>query len=437
MDDLGLPEETTRYPDDDDLFNGPDPNEETKSVDSSTSGSSFGSSSFLSPSSNNTPVNNQSHVKHHTKKSQMPASAKMVGKKIEFEQVYEDFKSKDRKKLRAKEPPFVARLEDDELDEIRQYIINKNTAKQETQNDPYYLFVMLVSGATERSPDFYVANISGKGRVGGPGRAIFSPAGRQRPTTIVESPVGPPTTTPTRRTTQRTPFSSVAEANNQNNGTESAEEEESEEEGFLAREFGRDPRRAERPITSTINPTQPTQIRVDGPPARTQTGGQGFTDEGLLQLLGNQEWRPHIESYLSRQRQYENLPWLERPETLGIMDLAPSLYYGMEQAFEEVLMNNVSFDTNGTTIDDLIQDKTMRILFAGVTAGVIGISNTQHAIAPSLDKREARLLARKASCLKQMSKYVMNPNTKQFYRTGNRPTAYRPVSTLEALSYYK
>ncbi len=415
LDSLGFPNATIKFKDTDSIFDIPDsfPDDDDDGYNSNSSSSSS---------------------KKKSKSKRTYSEAQLRGKRVVFDDVYDDFKSGNQEKLRRKEPPFVAKLTNEELTELTSYIVQKNEAKAHIQSDPYYLFVQLVAGATNTNPDFYIKSVGGKGVVGGPGRAIISPLNRGgggtafggggSPTFV--HPTGTPSALPSRReSTSPSELSSVPRPGRRLIVDEDTESEEEEDED------PRDPTFGEQGQQTTSPQQQPTRINISGE-QHGRLPQRGISDERLIQLLGDERWRPLVEDHISRIRQFENLPWLERIETLGIMDLSPNIYYGMNQAYQEILRNNKNFTITGTTIDDLIQDEQMRINFVGVTAGIIGISETQHPTRPSLDAREKRLLGRKSAFLRLISKFSMDRMTKEFYES----TMTTRISPLQALGFY-
>lgn len=341
--------------------------------------------------------------------------AEMRGKRIVFPEIFDEFNPNNLDGIRQKEPPYVPKLNDNEMSQLVKYIIQKNNDKQIIQEDPYYLFVQLVAGASNTTPQTFINSMTNRGSFGGSGRAITS-SGSEGPLTQKDSPEKVMTTA------LSSPFS-VSRAQTFSRASEDEPTAPSQRIVFES-PIEEDP--VVRRQTEDQPPPAPRHIPMHPP---EQIPKRGLTDDTLIRLMRDPLWKPFIEDYLSRTRQFDNLPWLERSETLGIMDLSPILYSNMLRAHQEILLNNRDFNDKGVTIDNLIQDQNMRIHYADVTSSLIAITKTMHPTRPSLDKAERRAYTRKGATLKLISQFQFD-GSGRFIRVGYKNRFHNRTHTI-------
>jgi hypothetical protein len=119
-----------------------------------------------------------------------------------------------------------------------------------------------------------------------------------------------------------------------------------------------------------------------------QDSGSGFN---IYKLANDPQWAPKVQDYISRQRQAENLDWIDRPDVSGVMSFSPLLFANAKKAVFKI--QNSCPGLANVTLEDLIEiDETVRFVFANITAGYINVARICGPTRSQLDKNYARCM---------------------------------------------
>jgi len=118
----------------------------------------------------------------------------------------------------------------------------------------------------------------------------------------------------------------------------------------------------------------------------------------------------------ARRRKYAALNWLERPEIMGMADMTPELFMGVDKAITLVKLNVSGFralpDSNTKTFDIIVKSKmhTFITLFAELTARQMNLAHFFEGLRGSFDKNHARVRLSIERLLKAMRHFKYSDN---------------------------
>jgi hypothetical protein len=248
-------------------------------------------------------------------------SGRMVGSRVYFDDVYDKIQDNDREHVRAQEPPYVPRMNDSELDATMQHELARLKSKEAILKDEYMIFIDTVAGLAFMSRDQLLNSPSGRDSGPGAGSVLYGMKSVPQGTTL--SPVGAP----------GNPLLS--------------------------------------PVPSPPRSPDPQGGAPTGIPPNVASGGP----VNIITLLRDKEFGPQAQDWIRRERIYNNLKWIERPDVLGVLDVNPILTGAMNYTIS-VIKSRGNPDFNASTLHDFIVNPDIRPIFAAAVAERINISKT-------------------------------------------------------------
>jgi hypothetical protein len=338
------------------------------------------------------PVDEDNNNNNNNDTNATMASGKMIGSRIYFQDIYDDFKKGDLNEIRKQQPPYVAKMSDSELEKIIAHELHRINQKEKILKDEYFLFVNIVAGLSHTALSELTLSPSGKGvsggvgsvvygrgrastaptnisPLGGPGGVLFSPRASREGTGTTSTPLGRGRSgAPTSFSGPRRDRTSSDINNNNNNNTSPDEEEDPSESERLAREEAERRRSFNSNFIDSLMKDTATGVATNN--NNTRVG-----DANIRELLKDPEWRSRAEDWISRNRMYENLPWMERSDVLGISDMSPIIFGPMTSVHSLIqIRGGEAFED--ITIDDLVKDDKVRPVYAAAVSSQIKVSRT-------------------------------------------------------------
>jgi hypothetical protein len=319
-------------------------------------------------------------------------SGKMIGSRIYFEDVYDDFRSGNLNEIRKQQPPYVAKMTDPELENVIAHELHRIAQKEKILKDEYFLFVNIVAGLSHTATSELTVSPTGKGVSGGVGSVVYGAGrGRASATTNV-SPLGNPggvlfsprlsregtqPTTPIGRGRTTTSFAGPRKSrdvNNNNNNNTNPDDDEEEDDPTESDRLAREEAERQRSFNSAFVDSLMRDTNNNNNNNTTKAPTR-IDDVNIRELLKDPEWKSRAEDWISRNRMYQNLSWMERSDVLGISDMSPILFGPMTSVHSLVqIRGGEAFED--ITIDDLVKDDKVRPVYAAAVASQIKVSRT-------------------------------------------------------------
>ncbi len=322
---------------------------------------------------------------------QLFSEGRLAGNMIVLDQIYDNFQHERVEEVRKLQPPYVPRLTDAEIGKLLQYEKNYTESQLELANEELLKFVRIVAGLSFTNEDQLVKISS---RDTGGLNDIFQ--GGSQPV-IQQAPYSSGTVGPIAPGTPGPALLGVAPST-------------------PAPTTGPP---ATAPPPGTAPPTGPFTGTM------TTTTTYNTIPKNIYDLSRDPRYASQIKDYISRNRQYSNLRWLESPGVMGIVKLTPVMEACMELAYSVIISEYTDFSS--ATKEIFIKDQEMSIWFATLTSHYIMLKRFEGGARNQLDSNYLRQQMQIQNVLQKIKGLKYDKYTERFIDPRKKKDSYRDI----------